>query len=93
MADVNEKVIDAEVKNEETGMATTTQPAAPEETKTDMIGKVKNGAKVVGAAALVAIAFCAGLAKGKAKAAKVKASNEDIVDAEPNTNSEDEVSE
>lgn len=86
MADVNEKVIDAEVKNEETGMTTTL-----EETKTDMIGKVKNGAKVVGAAALVAIAFCAGLAKGKAKSAK--ASKEDVVDIEEPTNSEDEASE
>lgn len=83
------KVIDAEVKNEETGMTTTTQPEAPEETKTDIVGKVKTGAKVVGAAALVAIAFCAGLAKGKAKAAKT---SEDIVDTEP-TSEEDEVSE
>jgi uncharacterized protein HemX len=93
MAEVNENanVIDTEVK-EETAMATTTQPAAPEKTKTDIVGMVKTGAKVVGAVALTAIAFCAGLSRGKAKAAKAS-SNEDIVDAEPNSDSEDEVSE
>lgn len=84
------KVIDAEVKNEETGM-TTTQPAAPEETKTDVVGKVKTGAKIAGAVALGVFAFFAGVAKGKAKAAK--ASNEDVVDAEEPTSEEDEVSE
>lgn len=82
------KVIDAEVKNEETGMTTTTL----EETKTDIVGKVKTGAKVVGAAALIVLGFCAGLAKGK-KAKAAKASNEDdVVDVEPTSN-EDEVSE
>ena len=87
MAEEN-KVIDVE-KVEETGMATT-QPAAPEETKTDVIGKVKTGAKIVGTVALGVLAFCAGLARGKAKSAKT--SKEDIVDAEE-PNSEDEVSE
>lgn len=92
MAEVNTNdVIEAEVKSEETGM-TTTQPVTLEETKTDIVGKVKTGAKVVGAAALVAIAFCAGLAKGKAKSAAKASSNEDIVNAEEPT-SEDEVSE
>lgn len=84
------KVIDAEVKNEETGMTTTEPTVATEETKTDVIGKVKTGAKIAGAVALGVFAFCAGLARGKAKAAK--ASNEDIVDAEP-VSEEDEVSE
>jgi uncharacterized protein HemX len=89
MAEEN-KVIDVE-KVEETGMSTT-QPAAPEETKTDVIGKVKTGAKIVGTVALGVIAFCAGLAKGKSKSA-AKSSNEDnVVDAEP-TSEEDEVSE
>jgi uncharacterized protein HemX len=89
MAEV--KVIDTEVKNEETGMTTTTQPAAPEETKTDIVGKVKTGAKVVGTAALFVLGFCAGLARGKAKAAKTSKEENNVVDAEP-TN-EDEVSE
>lgn len=88
MAEEN-KVIDVE-KVEETG-TTTTQPAEPEETKTDVIGKVKTGAKIAGAVALGVLAFCAGLAKGKTKSA-AKASNEDVVDAEE-PNSEDEVSE
>ena len=87
---VNGNVIDTEVK-EETAMATTTQLAAPEKTKTDIVGMVKTGAKVVGAVALTAIAFCAGLSRGEAKAAAKASSNEDIVDAEPT--SEDEVSE
>lgn len=93
MAEVNNEnanVIDAEVK-EETAMATTTQPAAPEKTKIDIVGMVKTGAKVVGVVALTTITFCAGLAKGKKRAAAKASSNEDIVDAEPN--SEDEVSE
>lgn len=90
MAEEN-KVIDVE-KVEETGM-TTTQPAEPEETKTDVIGKVKTGAKIAGTVALGILAFCAGLAKGKAKAAKAKSSNEDnVVEAEP-TSEEDEVQE
>lgn len=90
MAEEN-KVIDVE-KVEETGM-TTTQPAEPEETKTDVIGKVKTGAKIAGTVALCVLAFCAGLAKRKAKAAKAKSSNEDnVVEAEP-TSEEDEVQE
>lgn len=89
MAEEN-KVIDVE-KVEETGM-TTTQPAAPEETKTDVIGKVKTGAKIVGTVALGVIVFCAGLAKGKAKSAAKASKEENVVDAEPNE-SEDEVSE
>lgn len=91
MAEVNENanVIDAEVK-EETAMATTTQPAAPEKTKIDIVGMVKTGAKVVGAVALTTIAFCAGVAKEKKKSAAKASSNEDIVE-EPTT--EDEVSE
>lgn len=85
------KVIDAEVKNEETGMTTTEPTVATEETKTDVIGKVKTGAKIAGAVALGVFAFFAGVAKGKAKSdAEVK--NEDIVDAEP-VSEEDEVSE
>ena len=83
------KVIKAEVKNEETGMTTAEHAVATEETKTDVIGKVKTGAKIAGAVALGVFAFCAGLARGKAKAAKA---NEDIVDAEP-VSEEDEVSE
>ena len=89
MAEEN-KVIDVE-KVEETGMTTTTQPAEPEETKTDVVGKVKTGAKIVGAVALGVIAFCAGLARGKAKTAKT--SKEDIVEAEEPTTEEDEVQE
>jgi uncharacterized protein HemX len=92
MAEVNENssVIDTEVK-EETAMATTTQPAAPEKTKIDIIGMVKTGAKVVGAVALTAIAFCAGMSRGEKKAAKTSKEENNVVDAEP-TN-EDEVSE
>lgn len=89
MAEEN-KVIDVE-KVEETGM-TTTQPAESEETKTDVIGKVKTGAKIAGTVALGVLAFCAGLAKGK-KSKADKSSNEDnVVDAEP-TSEEDEVQE
>lgn len=85
------KVIEAEVKNEETGLATTQQPAeTAEKAKTDYIGIAKTAAKVVLGVGTAALCFFAGVKKGKEKAAKD--SNEDIVDAEP-TNSEDEVSE
>ena len=93
MAEVNENgnVIDAKVKGE-TAMATAQQPAETAETaKTDYIGIAKKAAKVVLGVGGAALCFFAGVAKGKAKSA-AKASNEDIVDAEP-TNSEDEVSE
>lgn len=89
MAEEN-KVIDVE-KVEETGM-TTTQPATLEETKTDVIGKVKTGAKIVGTVALGVLAFCAGLATGKKKKAAKTSNEDDVVDAEPVSN-EDEVSE
>lgn len=85
------KMNDTEVK-EETAMATTQQPTeTAETTKTDYIGIAKKAAKVVLGVGGAALCFFAGVAKGKAKSA-AKASNEDIVDAEP-TNSEDEVSE
>lgn len=84
------RMIDAEVK-EETAMATTQQPAeTAEKTKTDYIGIAKTAAKVVLGVGGAALCFFAGVAKGKAKSA-AKASNEDVVDVEP-TN-EDEVSE
>jgi hypothetical protein len=91
MAENENQVTDVE-KAEETGM-TTTQPAVPtEETKADVIGKVKTGAKIVGAVALGVFAFFAGVAKGKAKSAAKSSIEDNVVDAEP-TSEEDEVSE
>lgn len=86
------KMIDAEVK-EETAMATTQQPAeTTEKAKTDYIGIAKTAVKVVLGVGTAALCFFAGVKKGKEKAAAKTSKEEDIVDAEP-VSEEDEVSE